>query len=150
MLSYLRLIKATSRELSHVMLFAMLFSYMTVFLMLVQPSDTVCSVQYYGLHLAFTLSYAPLLTKVNRIHRLFSRSGVTGTQRPKWTSSRDSLFITAILVLIQVFGNFVPWQCHIYPLRTLFQLISAYICSYPSIFTFILPHSQLSEPFWLS
>ena len=97
-----KLIKATSRELSHVMLFAMLFSYVTVILMLMYPSEAICGVQFYGFNLAFTFAYAPLLTKVDRIGRLFKRSGVTGTQRPKFTSSRASLTIAAGLILVQV------------------------------------------------
>lgn len=96
-----RPIRASSRELSQLMLLGISVAYLLVFSFMATPSDVVCYINYVGFNLSFTLVYAPLLVKTIRIHRIF-KSGRKSVNLPPCTSSCSQLVIAGTLILIQV------------------------------------------------
>ncbi|XP_064633068.1 metabotropic glutamate receptor-like [Lineus longissimus] len=96
-----KLIKASGRELSYVMLFGIWVHYSAVFVFILKPTDWTCIVNTCTFGLSFCLVYAPLLTKSNRIYRIFE-SGRHGKIRPPMIDAKSQLMFTSILVLIKV------------------------------------------------
>ena len=64
-----RLIKSTSRELSYMMWAGVINQYLLVYSICARPSPLVCYVNYTGFNVSFSVVYAPLLTRTNRIYR---------------------------------------------------------------------------------
>lgn len=96
-----KLIKASGRELSYFMLFGIWVHYSAVFVFILKPTDWTCIVNTCTFGLSFCLVYAPLLTKSNRIYRIFE-SGRHGKIRPPMIGAKSQLMFTSILVLIKV------------------------------------------------
>jgi hypothetical protein len=96
-----RLIKATSRELSYILLTGITVQFAIVLSTVSKPSQFVCVLNYVGFNVSFTLVYAPLLTRTNRIHRIFCNGKIT-TQKPQLTSPLSQIIIACTLIAIQV------------------------------------------------
>uniref|UniRef100_A0A286XYN4 G-protein coupled receptors family 3 profile domain-containing protein n=1 Tax=Cavia porcellus TaxID=10141 RepID=A0A286XYN4_CAVPO len=89
------IVRASGRELS--------MCYYGIFLSL----DTIiCSFRRIFLGLGMCFSYAALLTKTNRIHRIFEQ-GKKSVTAPKFISPASQLAITFSLISIQLLGVFV-------------------------------------------
>ena len=81
------LVKASGRELCYILLLGVFMSYAMTFLFLAKPSPTICALRRLGLGTSFAVCYSALLTKTNRIARIFS--GVKdggGATRPRFIS----------------------------------------------------------------
>ncbi|XP_071810181.1 metabotropic glutamate receptor 3-like isoform X1 [Asterias amurensis] len=98
------LVKASSRELSYILLLGFASCYAMTFPILAKPSETTCSIQRIGLGLSFCVCYSALLTKTNRIARIFE-SASHSAQRPKYISPKSQLVICFVLVSAQLFGE---------------------------------------------
>ncbi|XP_054286402.1 metabotropic glutamate receptor 2-like [Macrosteles quadrilineatus] len=115
-------VKAAGRELSYVLLSGILLCYSVTFVLVLRPTDVVCGVQRFGTGFCFTVVYAALFTKTNRISRIFN-AGKRTTKRPSFISPRSQIFICSGLVSIQVIINGVwmvvspPRAIHHYPTR---------------------------------
>ncbi|OPJ75227.1 hypothetical protein AV530_019230 [Patagioenas fasciata monilis] len=72
------IVKASGRELSYVLLVGIAMVYGITFVMVAEPGVGVCAVRRLFLGAGMTLSYAALLTKTNRIYRIFEQ-GLRGT-----------------------------------------------------------------------
>ena len=96
-----KLIKATSRELSAVLLFGIFLAYISVFTFVAPPTTGSCFCSRIGFNLSVSLIYAPLLVKTNRIFRIFA-AGKKGNKRPKYIGSTAQMVITLSLIVIQV------------------------------------------------
>jgi len=96
-----RLIKSTSRELSYLMLSGVVLQYLLLYSIVSKPIPFVCYVNYAGFNVSFAVVYAPLLTRTNRIYRLF-HGGTRGTSPPRFTSPLSQIIIATALVSIQV------------------------------------------------
>ena len=59
--------KASGRELSYVLLVGTLLCYGVTFMLVVRPTDWVCGIQEFSIGLCFSIVYAALLTKTNRL-----------------------------------------------------------------------------------
>uniref|UniRef100_A0A1I8H6N6 G_PROTEIN_RECEP_F3_4 domain-containing protein n=1 Tax=Macrostomum lignano TaxID=282301 RepID=A0A1I8H6N6_9PLAT len=94
-------VKASGRELSYALLIGCLLCYLTSFLLLAKPSPAVCALQRCGVGLGFAVIYAALLTKTNRIARIFEAARRTA-RRPSFISPRSQLLITAGLISVQL------------------------------------------------
>ena len=105
-----KLIKASSRELTSMLLIGALLAYVTIFAFLVQPTDMTCALSRYGFSLSVSLIYAPLLVKTNRIYRIFS-SGKRGTKKPTLIGNRAQLVISFILIILQVCIFAIAHKC---------------------------------------
>ncbi|RVE46274.1 hypothetical protein evm_009098 [Chilo suppressalis] len=115
-------VRASGRELSLVLLAGILMCYLVTFALVQRPTDLLCSLQRFGTGFCFTVVYAALLTKTNRIARIFAASKHSA-RRPSLISPKSQLVICAILVSIQVV-IVVVWQVvsparaiHHYPAR---------------------------------
>ncbi|XP_075237834.1 metabotropic glutamate receptor 2-like [Lycorma delicatula] len=115
-------VKAAGRELSYVLLTGILLCYLVTFVLVLRPTDVVCGIQRFGTGFCFTVVYAALLTKTNRISRIFN-AGKRTAKRPSFITPKSQLIICSGLVSIQVIINGVwmvvspPKAIHHYPTR---------------------------------
>ncbi|XP_033880106.1 metabotropic glutamate receptor 3-like [Acipenser ruthenus] len=95
------LVKASGRELCYILLFGVFMSYCMTFFFIAKPSPVICTLRRLGLGTSFAVCYSALLTKTNRIARIFN--GVKeGTQRPKFISPSSQVFICMSLISVQI------------------------------------------------
>ncbi|CAH4028623.1 unnamed protein product [Pieris brassicae] len=94
-------VRASGRELSYVLLAGILMCYLVTFALVFRPTDILCSIQRFGTGFCFTVVYAALLTKTNRISRIFNASKHSA-KRPILISPSSQLAICTALVSIQV------------------------------------------------
>lgn len=81
------LVKASGRELCYILLSGVFMSYAMTFLFLAKPSPAICALRRLGLGTSFAVCYSALLTKTNRIARIFNgvKDGA-GAVRPRFIS----------------------------------------------------------------
>ncbi|KAF7638281.1 G_PROTEIN_RECEP_F3_4 domain-containing protein [Meloidogyne graminicola] len=115
-------VKASGRELSHVLLCSCLVCYSMTFILLSKPDPFVCTIKRLGIGLAFSCLYSALLVKTNRIYRIFSQA--TRSRRPPpMISPISQLALTAAFVGSKQIFTLVwliiqpPGTQHIYPTR---------------------------------
>ena len=97
-------VRASGRELSYVLLCGILLCYAVSFLFVLRPTDILCGIQRTLIGLCFSIVYAALLTKTNRIARIF-RSGKKSAGRPGLISPQSQLAICGGLVSVQGISN---------------------------------------------
>ena len=95
------LIKASSRELSSVLLCGIMLCYFMPFIYIAKPSPATCAIRRFGVGFCFSLCFSALLMKTNRIHHIFNRKSLT-VQAPPLVSPWSQLFFTSLLVVVQV------------------------------------------------
>lgn len=96
------IVRASGRELSYVLLTGIFLIYLITFLMIAEPSVAVCAFRRLLLGLGMCISYSAMLTKTNRIYRIFEQ-GKKSVTPPKFISPTSQLIITFILISVQVF-----------------------------------------------
>ncbi|CAG5978635.1 unnamed protein product, partial [Menidia menidia] len=97
------IVKASGRELSYVLLTGIFLCYATTFLMISTPDVGICSLRRIFLGLGMSISYAALLTKTNRIYRIFEQ-GTMSVSAPRFISPASQLIITFTLASVQLLG----------------------------------------------
>ncbi|XP_004615406.2 metabotropic glutamate receptor 6 [Sorex araneus] len=97
------IVRASGRELSYVLLAGIFLVYALTFLMVAEPGVAVCAARRVLLGLGTALSYSALLTKTNRIYRIFER-GKRSVTPPPFISPTSQLVITFSLTAVQVVG----------------------------------------------
>ncbi|XP_041743179.2 metabotropic glutamate receptor 7-like [Coregonus clupeaformis] len=100
------IVRASGRELSYVLLTGIFLCYVITFLMIAKPDVAVCSFRRIFLGLGMCISYAALLTKTNRIYRIF-KDGKKSVTAPRLISPTSQLAITSSLISAQLLGVFV-------------------------------------------
>lgn len=95
------IVRASGRELSYVLLTGIFLIYAITFLMVAEPGAAVCAARRLFLGLGTTLSYSALLTKTNRIYRIFEQ-GKRSVTPPPFISPTSQLAITFSLTSVQV------------------------------------------------
>nr|XP_033782567.1 metabotropic glutamate receptor 7 isoform X1 [Geotrypetes seraphini] len=100
------IVRASGRELSYVLLTGIFLCYIITFLMIAQPDVAVCSFRRIFLGLGMCISYAALLTKTNRIYRIFEQ-GKKSVTAPRLISPTSQLAITSSLISVQLLGVFI-------------------------------------------
>ncbi|KAJ8404084.1 hypothetical protein AAFF_G00344340 [Aldrovandia affinis] len=100
------IVRASGRELSYVLLTGIFLCYTITFLMIAEPDVAVCSFRRIFLGLGMCISYAALLTKTNRIFRIFEQ-GKKSVTAPRLISPTSQLAITSSLISVQLLGVFV-------------------------------------------
>ncbi|KAL4659408.1 metabotropic glutamate receptor 8 isoform X1 [Arapaima gigas] len=100
------IVRASGREVSYVLLTGIFLCYAITFLMIAAPDVVVCSLRRIFLGLGMCFSYAALLTKTNRIHRIFEQ-GKRSVTAPRFISPASQLVITFSLISVQLLGVFV-------------------------------------------
>ena len=97
------IVKASGRELSYVLLTGIFLCYANTFLMISTPDVGMCSLRRIFLGLGMSISYAALLTKTNRIYRIFEQ-GSMSVSAPRLISPASQLVITFALAAVQLLG----------------------------------------------
>ena len=93
-----KIVKATSRELSAILLTGVALCYILPVSFIAEPSPVSCGVRRFSLGFCFSLCFSPLLMKTNRIYRVFH----TAPHTPRFADSRSQVVFTCILILVQV------------------------------------------------
>lgn len=96
------IIMASGRELCYILLFGLMVCYVVSLLILSRPTVLICTFVRIGLCLGLCICYSAILTKTNRISRIFNRSSKNGLKRPSYTSPKSQLIICSCLVSIQL------------------------------------------------
>ena len=96
-----RFIKASGRELCLNMMVGIMAAYLSPIVFIVKPSAVVCALQRFVIGFSFTLCYAPLMLKLNRIYRIFSSAKIR-IVRPTLVSPQSQICISVGLSLISV------------------------------------------------
>ncbi|XP_033118204.1 metabotropic glutamate receptor 4-like [Anneissia japonica] len=94
-------VRASGRELSYILLGGILYCYMVPFFILSRPTLFTCGFIRFSLALCTVICYSALLTKTNRIARIFNNS-VRSAKRPRYTSPQSQVMICSLLISIQV------------------------------------------------
>ncbi|ACY70470.1 metabotropic glutamate receptor [Drosophila virilis] len=117
------LVRASGRELSYTLLFGILVCYCNTFALIAKPTIGSCVLQRFGIGVGFSIIYSALLTKTNRISRIF-HSASKSAQRLKYISPQSQVVITTSLIAIQVLITMIwmivepPGTRFYYPDRT--------------------------------
>ena len=96
-----KLVRATSRGLSNLVLCGTTLVCLDVFLVVSQPTKTVCLIRRAAFHLGVTLVYGPLLIKTIRIYRVFTYS-LKGRQKIQFASANQQIIMAVIVICLQV------------------------------------------------
>ncbi|XP_074640212.1 metabotropic glutamate receptor 3-like [Tubulanus polymorphus] len=96
-----RLMKASSLELSFLTMTGILMSLVTAVFFLLRPSRLVCYVWRFTYNISYTMIYGPTLTKLVRIHRIFTNSQ-HGIKKMKYISSQTQFAINSVLIGVQL------------------------------------------------
>ena len=99
------IIMASGRELCYVLLVGILMAYGTSLIMLAKPTIILCTLIRLGLGVSLCLIYAAMLTKTNRIYRIFNNGIKAMVKRPSYTSPRSQIVICMALVSVQIVGG---------------------------------------------
>ncbi|RLU21009.1 hypothetical protein DMN91_007625 [Ooceraea biroi] len=94
-------VRASGRELTIILLAGVLVCYLNTFVLLATPTTAICILQRFGVGVSFSAVYGALLTKTNRIARIFdsaSRSAV----RPRYISPTSQVCVAAALIALQI------------------------------------------------
>ena len=108
-------VRASGRELSYVLLIGILLCYAASFLFVIRPTPVVCGIQRTAIGTCFSIVYGALLTKTNRISRIF-RDGKKSAGRPGFISPKSQLAICGGLVSVQ--GD--AFSCKFFTLKSTF------------------------------
>ncbi|XP_062397391.1 glutamate receptor, metabotropic 6a [Sardina pilchardus] len=100
------IVRAAGRELSYVLLTGIFLIYLITFLMIAEPDVGVCALRRLLLGLGMCITYSAMLTKTNRIYRIFEQ-GKKSVTPPRFISPTSQLVITFILISVQLIGVFV-------------------------------------------
>lgn len=71
------------------------------FVIVAKPAPCTCGITRFFLGFCYTLCYAAIVTKTNRIARIFNQRRLKPCQKPKYTSPKSQLVITAFLVSVE-------------------------------------------------
>lgn len=83
---------ASGRELCYVLLVGILSCYGMSFVILSKPTTWNCTYLRIGLGLCLSICYSAILTKTNRISRIFNQ-GTKSIKRPSYTSPKSQVVI---------------------------------------------------------
>ncbi|XP_053982400.1 metabotropic glutamate receptor 8-like [Hylaeus volcanicus] len=113
-------IMASGRELCYVLLVGILSCYGMSFVILSRPTTWNCTYLRIGLGLCLSICYSAILTKTNRISRIFNQ-GTKSIKRPSYTSPKSQVVIAIGITAVQLTGAIVwliiepPNTTEIYP-----------------------------------
>ncbi|XP_022237660.1 metabotropic glutamate receptor 5-like [Limulus polyphemus] len=95
-------VKASTRELSYIIMVGMFLCYATTIVLLARPTKTSCFLSRVLPGLSFSMIYTALVTKTNRIARILAGSKKKIiTKKPRFMSATAQVIITLILISIE-------------------------------------------------
>ncbi|XP_074605221.1 metabotropic glutamate receptor 3-like [Brevipalpus obovatus] len=104
-------VRASGRELSFVLLFGLLSSYSVTYLLILRPTNFVCGLTHTMIGCSFSVVYSSILTKTNRIARIFDASK-RSAMRPSFISPQSQLCICSIMIVMQVIITLMWFAFH--------------------------------------
>ena len=96
-----RIVKASSRELSFIIILFLYVCFISPVAFLIRPSNITCGLQRFIVGLSLTGCYTPLMLKTNRIYRIFTASKTMVT-KPILVGSKSQILICLGLIGIQL------------------------------------------------
>ncbi|XP_030754037.1 metabotropic glutamate receptor 5-like isoform X2 [Sitophilus oryzae] len=106
-------VKASTKELSYIILIGTALAYMSIFAMLGEPSKLSCTITRFLPGLSFGMIYSALLTKTNRIARILVSSKKKFPNRKLlWMSAASQVIITLSMVFVEavIAGSMLYYQ----------------------------------------
>uniref|UniRef100_A0A914W7D8 G-protein coupled receptors family 3 profile domain-containing protein n=1 Tax=Plectus sambesii TaxID=2011161 RepID=A0A914W7D8_9BILA len=100
------IVKASGRELSYILLGAIIICYLMTFILLAKPTAIICAFKRTGVGFGFSVLYSAMLVKTNRIYRIFSQARMSA-QRPRFISPLSQVVITVMLASVQLFASLI-------------------------------------------
>lgn len=97
-----RVVKASSREVSTILLLGIILCYLMPIAFMVMPSEAVCAIRRFGVGFSFSVCYSALLVKTTRIHRLFNQTSMNPSKAPIFTGPISQVVLTLLLISVQV------------------------------------------------
>jgi hypothetical protein len=94
------IVKASGRELAYLILSGILLSFIHTFVVALKPTDVTCLIRFFGCSIAFSICYAAIFIKTNRISRIFNRRNIA--RRPILILPTSQLVLVLGVVCIQV------------------------------------------------
>jgi hypothetical protein len=95
-------VKASTRELCYLILFGMILSHLSIFVIVAHPKKITCSLSRTLPGISFAMIYSSLLIKTNRIARLLAISKKRfPTKKLKFMTSFSQVVLTSILIAIE-------------------------------------------------
>ena len=96
------IVKASTRELSYIILFGITMSYIATFPLVAKPSQVTCYLARIVPGLSFALIYGALVTKTNRIARILAGSKKKiMTRKPRFMSACAQVVITFMIIGVE-------------------------------------------------
>jgi len=97
-------VKACGRELSLLLVAGTFLSFVTTFAVVAPPSKAQCGLVRFFIGFCYTVCYAAVVTKTNRVSRIFAaKQGATSA--PRFTSPLSSVLIACALISVEVVVN---------------------------------------------
>ena len=94
-------VKASGRELSYPLLVGIMLCYMLPFVLLAEPTESTCGIVRFGFGFSFFICYAALVTKTNRIDRVFKLHNSLRSERLGFVGPSSQVLILVVAVLIE-------------------------------------------------
>ena len=101
---HVKLIKASGKELSAIVMSGILMAYLAVFAFVAKPTDSACYASFIGFNLSVTLIFGTVLLKTSRVYRIFD-SGKRGMKKIRFVGTSFLIGCVAVVVVVQVGGN---------------------------------------------
>ena len=95
------IIKATSKELSVVILCVILLCYLLLLIYIGTPHAVSCAFRHYGIGVCLSLCFDVIFVKLSRIHRIFNQKKLT-TKVAHFIDCKLQLVFTAIIVVLRL------------------------------------------------
>lgn len=96
-----RIVKASSRELSLIILIALYICFVSPLIFLMKPFLIVCGLQRFIIGISLAGCYTPLMLKTNRIYRIFTAAKVM-TSKPALVSPKSQIIMCTSLIGVQL------------------------------------------------
>lgn len=97
-----KVIKASSREVSTILLVGIFLCYVMPFFIVAMPSDAICAIRRFGVGFSFSICFSALLIKTNRIFRIFNLHSLKPQKAPPLISPLSQVLLTFALIAIQI------------------------------------------------
>ena len=98
-----KVVKASSREHSAILLLGLVLCYIMPFFFVLMPSPAVCALRRIGVGVSFAVCFSALLIKTNLIYRIFNLKSMNSTKPLSFTSISSQVNLVLFFISIQVF-----------------------------------------------
>lgn len=116
-------VKASGRELSYLLLVGILASFCVTFVIVAHPTSFTCGLTRFFLGFCYTLCYAAIVTKTNRIARIFSNRPISPHKTRYFLTFIPQTSFSDLVIIIYRLGCFAWCSLRINSLRFHFQML---------------------------